>query len=154
MKMYKHIINILLFQYACAQYIIGYLTKNESGMSQLLKAINDMKNELSNMQIIEQIASVLDKNRELSIQESIYRALSLPMTKSSIKVKFVSTIHPHFRDGLLKNDLESIASDEPIFHKSLHQYYEKRYLYCLDHIEYEDTEKVENYSGRRSVEKV
>jgi len=46
------------------------------------------------------LASVLDKHREVSIQESIYRLLSLPMAKSSVKVKYPSTIHPHFRDGL------------------------------------------------------
>ena len=90
-------------------------------MSKLLKAINDYRRDLTNSQIIDQIASVLDKNREVSIQETIYRALSLPMTKSSIKVKFLSTIHPHYRDGLLKSDLDCLEKDESIFHNSLHQ---------------------------------
>jgi hypothetical protein len=68
----------MIFQFACAQYVIGYLTKSESGMSQLLKAVNEQAGELSNMDIINQLASVLDKHREVSIQEATYRILSLP----------------------------------------------------------------------------
>ena len=55
------------FQYACAQYVIGYLTKSESGMSQLLNAVNEQAGDLSNMEILNQLASVLDKHREVSI---------------------------------------------------------------------------------------
>ena len=81
---------------------MGYLTKNESGMSKLLKAVNDQAKDLSNLELINELSTVLDKHREVSIQEAIYRLTSLPMTKSSIRVKYLSTIHPHFRDGLLK----------------------------------------------------
>ena len=114
-------------------------------MSKLLKAINDNRNELSNIEIINQISAVLDKNRELSVQEVVYRALSLPMTKSSVKVKYLSTIHPNYRDGLLKSNLESLDEDESIFYKSLHQYYECRSLECINDVQYEDYEKEEGY---------
>ena len=100
---------MFLFQYACAQYVVGYLTKNESGMSKLLKAVNDQSKGMSNFDVIKEISSVLDKHREVSIQEAIYRMLSLPMTKSSIRVKYLSTIHPHFRDGLLRGNIEELS---------------------------------------------
>ena len=97
------------------------------------------------MDIVNQISSVLDKHREVSIQETVYRALSLPMTKSSIKVKFISTIHPNFRDGLLKSNLEDLQNDKPIFQRSLHQYYENRNLECFEGIVYEESEKQDGY---------
>ena len=100
------------FQYACAQYVVGYLTKNEDGMSKLLKAVNDQAGDISNMELLNKLSSVLDKNREVSIQEATYRILGLPMTKSSIKVKYLSTVHPHFRDGLLKGNIENLSKNE------------------------------------------
>ena len=71
-------------------------------MSQFLKAVNDQAGSISNMELLNQLSSVLDKHREVGIQEAIYRLLSLPMTKSSVAVKYLSTVHPHFRDGLIK----------------------------------------------------
>ena len=114
-------------------------------MSKLLKTVNEQAGDLSNIEILNQLASVLDKHREVSIQETIYRILSLPMTKSTVKVKFLSTIHPHFRDGLLKNDLENLEDGESIFHFSPHNYYENRELKCLAGIKYEEDELETNY---------
>ena len=133
------------FQYACAQYVVGYLTKNESGMSKLLKAVNDQTKGLSNHDIIKEISTVLDKHREVSIQEAIYRMLSLNMTESSVRVKYLSTIHPHFRDGLIKGNLQDLPEGESVFHMSLHQYYENRDLDCIPGVIYEEEEKVDDY---------
>jgi hypothetical protein len=131
---------LFYFQYACAQYVVGYLTKNESGMSKLLKAVNDQTKGLSNHDIIKEISTVLDKHREVSIQEAIYRMLSLNMTESSVRVKYLSTIHPHFRDGLLRGDLQDLPDGKSVFHMSLHQYYENRDLDCIPGIIYEEEE--------------
>ena len=68
----------------------------------------------------------MDKHREISIQEAVYRMLSFPMTKSSVVVKYLSTVHPHLRDGLLKTDLKDLEEGEEIFHNSPHTYYENR----------------------------
>ena len=119
------------------------MTKNESGMSKLLKAVNDQAKDMSNIDLLNQLSNILDKHREVSIQEAVYRMLSLPMTKSSIKVKYLSTIHPHFRDGLLRSKLESIDDHESIFHMSLHQYYESRELELMPGIMYKDDEKIQ-----------
>ena len=132
----NHDIQIVVDQYAVAQYIVGYLTKNEAGMSKLLKNINDSAPNLSKMELLNKLASVLDRHREVSIQEATYRLMGFPMAKSSRKVKYVTTIHPHFRDGLLKENLENDDEEEEdeesklgnksIFHDSPTTYYEHR----------------------------
>ena len=57
----------------------------------------------------------------------------------------MSTVHPHFRDGLVKGNLETLGENESIFHMSLHQYYEIRHLEPIDQVLYEDDELVEGY---------
>ena len=128
MRLHKanHDLQICIDQYSCAQYICGYLTKNESGMSKLLKAVNEETNNLKQVDKLNALASVLDKHREVSIQEAIYRLLGLSMAKSSVVVKYLSTIHPNYRDGLLKGNIEGLDANESIFHNSPHEYYESR----------------------------
>ena len=120
MRLHKanHDLQICIDPYSCAQYICGYLTKNESGMSKLLKAVNEETNNLKQVDKLNALACVLDKHREVSIQEAIYRLLGLSMAKSSIVVKYLSTIHPDFRDGLLKGNMEGLGDNESIFHNS------------------------------------
>ena len=93
-----------------------------------MKDINDDAADLSKMDLLNKLAAVLDKHREVSIQEATYRMLGFPMTKSSLKVKYISTCHPNFRDGLLKGNLKNLDDEEPIFHNSVHTYYENRPL--------------------------
>ena len=112
--------------YAVAQYVSGYLTKNESGMSALLKKVDEEFKSLPEIEKIKKFASVLDKHREVSIQECIYRLLGLPMAKFSVKVKYVSSNRPSQRDGLLRRNLEDLTDEESIFYPSVHQYYERR----------------------------
>ena len=121
------------------------MTKCESGMSQFLKAVNEQAGTISNLEIINQLAAVLDKHREVGIQEAIYRILSLPMAKSSVKVKYLSTRHPHFRDGLLKGGIENLEEEESIFHLSPHEYYSNRLLDCVQGVEYTEEEMEDDY---------
>ena len=149
MRMFKanHDLQVCIDQYSCAQYICGYLTKNESGMSRLLKAVDEETNNSSQIEKLNALATVLDKHREVSIQEAIYRLLSLPMTKSSILVKYLSTVHPHHRDGLLRGNLSNLTETESIFHNSPHQYFENRpdEISNQDSIDYEPDELEANY---------
>ena len=122
----NHDIQLVLDPYAAANYITGYLTKNESGVSNVLKQIEKSCKDLPKIETIKRFGTALDKHREVSIQEIIYRLLGFPMAKFSTKVKYLNTCHPDFRDGLLKANIEDLDDDEPIFHTSPHQYYEKR----------------------------
>ena len=148
MRLHKanHDLQICIDQYSCAQYICGYLTKNESGISKLLKAVNEECNNLKEIDKLNALASILDKHREVSVQEAVYRLLSLPMTKSSVKVKYLSTVHPHFRDGLLKGKIDELSDDDSVFHTGAHEYYENRPDQSDDpNVQYDPEEFVEDY---------
>ena len=114
-------IQFITDEYAVAEYICNYVTKNESGLSSLLKNINDEAIEQGEevSKTIKKLGKALDKGREMSIQESIYRSLGLSMTKFSDVVRFINTCHPDRRDGLLKTKLDDLEVGESIFHNSL-----------------------------------
>ena len=116
----NHDLQLCIDPHGAAQYMFNNLTKSESGMSVLNKAINNETSSLSQIERLNALANVLDKNREVSVQEAIYRLLGLQMTRSSTKVKYISTVHPHFRDGLLKGRIEDLDESESIFHMSAH----------------------------------
>ena len=148
MRLHKanHDLQICIDQYSAAQYICGYLTKNESGISKLLKSVNEECNNLKEIDKLNALASVLDNHREVSIQEAVYRLLGLNMTKSSVKVKYLSTIHPHFRDGLLKGKIDELSENESVFHNSPHEYYERRPDQSDDpDVNYDKEKLVEDY---------
>ena len=73
--------------YGAAGYICGYLTKAESGQSALLKKIDEEFKHLPEQEKLRKFAACLDKSREVSIQEAIYRLLGLPLAKFSVKVR-------------------------------------------------------------------
>ena len=121
-------VQYIIDEYKVAQYISDYCTKNEAGISKLLKTINDnaVEHGESSKDTMKKLVKALDKGREVSIQESIYRSLGLPMTGFSTVVKFINTNHPDRREGLMKGNLETLAENESIFHNSLHDYYQDR----------------------------
>ena len=149
----NHDLQLVIDQFACAQYVCGYLTKNEAGISKLLKAVNDeCDGNIRQLEKLNKLAAVLDKHREVSVQEAVYRLLSLPMTKSSVKVKYLSSIHPHFRDGLLKGNIEELAETDSVFHNSPHQYFESRPLESNEkNVKYTDAEKEPGYWDEMSL---
>ena len=67
------------------------------------------------------------------------------MTKSTVGIKYISTVHPHFRDGLLKGGVANLEENEPIFHRSPQQYYESRPIECIDGVSYKQDEEEANY---------
>ena len=65
MSLFKsnHDCQICIDPYAATQYITKYVTKSESGMSLLLKAINDEVTSLNQMDRLNALSNALDKNR-------------------------------------------------------------------------------------------
>ena len=78
------------------------------------------------MQLLNKLASALDKHREVSIQKATFRLLGLPMVKSSVIVKYVNTCHPDKRDGLLNGNLDELEEGESAFHNNIFTYYQNR----------------------------
>ena len=55
---------------------------------------------------LKKLIKCLDKGREVPVQEAVFRACGLPLTKFSSIVKFINTNHPDRREGLLKGAQE------------------------------------------------
>ena len=115
-------------EYACAAYVLGYLTKAEAGLSKLLKSLDEdaEKYGLSTDERLKKFANALDNSREVSIQEICYRTLGLGMCVGSRVVKFINVNKPEERDGLLKGSLDSLGNDESPFMNSPIDYYQAR----------------------------
>lgn len=100
-------IQYVLDPYACATYILSYITKGQRGMSRLLeKASEDAK--LGNKYITNIIRHTGNKFLnavEVSVQEAVYLVLQMPFRRSSRDFQFISTSPPtgyrHITDKLL-----------------------------------------------------
>ena len=124
-------IQFVLDVYACAIYIVSYISKAQKGMSELLRtACEEAKRGNSSIkQQVRDIGNRFLNNVEISAQEAVYIVLQLPMRKSSRQVVFINTSPPEDRVQLLKplqeiNDLED-DSDE-IYASGLIKRYTKR----------------------------
>ena len=97
-------VQYVLDVYACAMYIVSYISKAQKGMSELLqKACAEAKE--GNSTIKQQVRDIGNKflnSVEISAQEAVYIILQLPMRKSSREVIFVNTSPPGERVELLK----------------------------------------------------
>lgn len=105
-------IQFILDPYACAMYIVSYMSKSQRGMSNLLHAAaKEARN--GNMDIKKQvrhIGNVFSNSVEVSAQEAVYLILQIPLTKSSRRVVFVNTSTPDKRIQMLKqkSDLDRL----------------------------------------------
>ena len=79
--------------FACVAYVLGYLTKNETQISEALKNIDET---------VTKFESVFDRCRECSLQEASYRILGLDMVGGSRTLKVIVASQPKYRDALLK----------------------------------------------------
>jgi hypothetical protein len=77
--------------YACAIYIVSYISKAQKGMSELLRKACAKAKE-GNSSIKQQVRDIGNKflnSVEISAQEAVYIVLQLPMRKSFREVIFV-----------------------------------------------------------------
>ena len=92
-------IQFVLDVYACAMYIVSYISKAQKGMSELLnKTCNEAieKNSTIKPQVID-IGNIFLNSVEIRAQEAVYIALQLPMRKSSRQVTLIKTSPPEER---------------------------------------------------------
>ena len=124
-------IQFVLDIYACAMYIVSYISKAQKGMSELLRqACAEARKENSNIkQQVRDIGNKFLNSVEISAQEAVYIVLQLPMKKSSQRVVFINTAPPDERVQLLKqlNEMKEMEDDcEEVYTTGLLQRYVKR----------------------------
>lgn len=92
-------IQFVLDVYACAMYIVSYISKAQKGMSELLRAACEeaRRGDSSIKQQVRDIGNKFLNNVEISAQEAVYIVLQLPMRKSSRQVVFINTSLPEER---------------------------------------------------------
>ena len=97
-------IQFVLDPYACAVYILTYITKGQRGMSKLLrKACEEAKK--GNKNIVNKVRHIGNKFLnavEVSAQEAVYLVLQMPLRRSSREFQFINTSDPDERTFLLK----------------------------------------------------
>ena len=124
-------IQFVLDVYACAVYIVNYISKGQKGMSELLRqaCIEARQGNNTIKQQVRDIGSKFLNNVEVSAQEAVYIVLQLPMRKASREIIFINTSPPAERVELLKpiNDIENMEDDcEEIYTSGLLKRYCKR----------------------------
>ena len=78
--------------YACAVYIVNYISKDQSAL--LREACAEARKGNNNIrQQVRDIGSTLVNNVEISTQEAVYSILQLPLTKPSRQIVFI-TVKP------------------------------------------------------------
>ena len=100
-------IQFVLDPYACAVYILSYITKGQRGMSKLLcKACEEAKE--GNRNIASKVRHIGNKFLnavEISAQEAVYLVLQMPLRRLSREFQFINTSDPDKRTFLLKRIL-------------------------------------------------
>ena len=96
-------IQYVLDVYACAVYIVNYISKAQKGMSKLLRpACTEAREANSNIkQQVRDIGSTFVNNVKISAQEGVYIVLQLQIRKASGEVIFIYTSPPEDRVELL-----------------------------------------------------
>ncbi|CAB3999556.1 ATP-dependent DNA helicase PIF1 [Paramuricea clavata] len=113
-------IQFVLDVYACAMYIVSYISKAQKGMSDLLRNACAEAKE-GNSTIKQQVRDIGNKflnSVEISAQEAVYIILQLPMRKSSRNVVFINTSPPNDRVELLKplSEIEKMSDESEEIH--------------------------------------
>ena len=98
-------IQFVLDPYACAVYILSYITKGQRGMSKLLRKACEEAKE-GNKNIVNKVRHIGKKFLnavEISAQEAVYLVLQMPLRRSSREFQFINTSDPDERTFLLKS---------------------------------------------------
>merc|ERR1711955_84915 len=107
---------------------IQIIAGDEAGQSKLLKRIEEesrLFGDSTDLQL-KKLGKVLEDTREVSMQEVIFRLFGYNMCSSSRKKKFIQTLPPEKRDGLLKPNIEELDDKDDIFCYNIIDYYQNR----------------------------
>ena len=108
-------IQFVLDPYACAVYILSYITKGQRGMSKLLrKACEEAKEGNKNIASkVRHIGNKFLNAVEISAQGAVYLVLQIPLRRSSREFQFINTSDPDERTFLryLNAQTENDADD-------------------------------------------
>lgn len=108
-------IQYILDPYACAAYIVSYISKGQRGMSNLLyNACKEAKaNESDIRNQVRKIGNTFLTNVEVGAQEAAYLVLQMPLKRSPRDFVFVNTNPPDDRIVLLKplSDLKNMPEN-------------------------------------------
>lgn len=111
----NHDIQYIIDAYACAMYIVSYISKGQRGMSHLLRrACEEARDKGSTIRSqVRSIGNKFSKNVEISAQEAAYLALQLPLRRSSTAFTFLNTSPADERPFLIKSDeqLKALPDD-------------------------------------------
>lgn len=110
-------IQYILDPYACATYILSYITKGQRGMSRLLEKASE-EAQSGNKDITNRVRHIGNKFLnavEVSAQEAVYLVLQMPMRRSSRAFQFISLSPPDDRTFLLKklDKLKELPDSSP-----------------------------------------
>ena len=108
--------------YACIQYLVAYITKEEREMGMLLQAVSKEHSSQGIKEQMRKCAQAFTNSRTVSAQEATYRLLGLPLHKSDFNTVWIPTGLPHQRVRILKPKslLQDMEDDE-----------ENIYIYCF-----------------------
>ena len=115
--------------YGCVMYVSSYVTKSEHEMSETLELTSKQASDTDVRRHLQKIANKFLTSREVSAQEAAYRVLSLPLSRSSREVIYVTTDLPEDRLHLLKpmSVIEAMDDDdEDIYQHGMVERYMKR----------------------------
>ena len=100
----NHDLQFVLDPYACAMYIVSYISKSQKGMSALLDQAEKeaRQGNLDLKHQVRHIGNYFTNSVETCAQEAIYLLLQLPLTKATRQVVFINTSPSQKRTFLLK----------------------------------------------------
>ncbi|XP_063442198.1 uncharacterized protein LOC134722507 [Mytilus trossulus] len=111
----NHDLQYVLDAFACAVYIVSYISKSQKGMSALLDqaAKEARQGNLDLKHQVRHIGNYFSNSVETSAQEATYLTLQMPLTKATRQVVFINTSPQHKRTFLLKQSsvLEKLGPD-------------------------------------------
>ena len=113
----------------CINYLMSYVTKCEKGMSEMMMRVKEDFKDRSMQEQMKEISKTFTGKREVSIQESLYRVLSLPLCMKSKRDVFISGALSAKRDHIPKRREVIDAMDDEdrdVFEKNIHDRYEAR----------------------------